>query len=333
MGKLPAFLFYPADYYQDTRCLTLEAKGAWMDILCAMWRTPERGKITLSMDEFSRVIGADLATTKCIIDTLCTRNICDFGVHENGDVTLVNRRMSREEKERNGNKERQAKLREKGGGDPNRWTAIRVPILERDRYMCAYCGRRGDTVDHVIPKSKGGNEERNNLVACCKRCNMKKNNRTPEEANMSFWKGFTWDNANNNTRITPPSSSSVAFAVTKENKEYPLTPSQKHVCVRSLPDWFPEELWDTFLDHRKAVKAPITPKSYPSFLKKFEKLRADGWSPSVVVDVMVEKGWRWFKPEWMKDGDGQKPPLIFTPSDEYLKQKAEELAKKMKGEK
>src|SRR6185437_7486439 len=38
--------------------------------------------------------------------------------------------------------------------------------------------------------SKGGTEEPSNLVACCKRCNMRKTNRTPEEAGMKFWDGF-----------------------------------------------------------------------------------------------------------------------------------------------
>ena len=59
-------------------------------------------------------------------------------------------------------------------------------ILKRDSYSCQYCAtKRGPfTVDHVIPKTKGGNESWENLVCACVRCNNKKGRRTPEEANM-----------------------------------------------------------------------------------------------------------------------------------------------------
>lgn len=61
-------------------------------------------------------------------------------------------------------------------------------ILKRDGHKCAYCGR-GDlplTIDHVIPKSKGGDDSWENLVAACLPCNNKKGDRTPEEAEMKL---------------------------------------------------------------------------------------------------------------------------------------------------
>lgn len=69
-------------------------------------------------------------------------------------------------------------------------TAIlnRKNILRRDQYKCAYCGR-GDlpmTIDHIIPKTRGGQDTWENLVAACVVCNNKKGNRTPEEANMKL---------------------------------------------------------------------------------------------------------------------------------------------------
>lgn len=58
-------------------------------------------------------------------------------------------------------------------------------ILARDHYRCAYCGRPGArTVDHVFPKSRGGDESYGNLVAACGDCNGRKADRTPEEAGM-----------------------------------------------------------------------------------------------------------------------------------------------------
>ena len=60
-------------------------------------------------------------------------------------------------------------------------------ILLRDNYTCQYCGLKGErmmTVDHVHPRSKGGPSTWENLVCACTRCNNRKNNRTPEHANM-----------------------------------------------------------------------------------------------------------------------------------------------------
>jgi 5-methylcytosine-specific restriction endonuclease McrA len=61
-------------------------------------------------------------------------------------------------------------------------------ILARDRYRCQYCGRRGTafdlTLDHILPKSRGGRTVAENLATACWPCNNRKGNRTPEEARM-----------------------------------------------------------------------------------------------------------------------------------------------------
>jgi 5-methylcytosine-specific restriction endonuclease McrA len=66
----------------------------------------------------------------------------------------------------------------------------RKNILMRDRYVCQYCAKGGQsatlTLDHVIPRSRGGESGWENLVACCHECNNRKGNRTPEEANMKL---------------------------------------------------------------------------------------------------------------------------------------------------
>ena len=66
----------------------------------------------------------------------------------------------------------------------------RKNILRRDRYKCAYCGR-GDltlTMDHILPKARGGDDSWDNLVSACTVCNNKKGDRTPEEAGMDLIK-------------------------------------------------------------------------------------------------------------------------------------------------
>ena len=54
-------------------------------------------------------------------------------------------------------------------------------VLRRDDHRCAYCGGHANTVDHVTPRSRGGKDSWENLVACCQRCNNIKSDRTPAE--------------------------------------------------------------------------------------------------------------------------------------------------------
>lgn len=62
----------------------------------------------------------------------------------------------------------------------------RVPVtrrgvLRRDEHRCGYCGRSAATIDHILPRSRGGRDSWENLVACCLRCNNTKSDRTPQE--------------------------------------------------------------------------------------------------------------------------------------------------------
>lgn len=51
-------------------------------------------------------------------------------------------------------------------------------VLRRDGHLCAYCGRTATTVDHIHPRSRGGEDSWENLVACCLVCNNAKGDRT-----------------------------------------------------------------------------------------------------------------------------------------------------------
>jgi len=63
-------------------------------------------------------------------------------------------------------------------------------LFRRDLHVCMYCGLgfadRELTRDHVLPKSRGGRDNWTNVVAACKRCNQRKGNRLPEEADMEI---------------------------------------------------------------------------------------------------------------------------------------------------
>ena len=50
----------------------------------------------------------------------------------------------------------------------------RAALMHRDRFRCAYCPSKAETIDHVVPRSRGGTHTWENCVACCARCNHKK---------------------------------------------------------------------------------------------------------------------------------------------------------------
>jgi 5-methylcytosine-specific restriction endonuclease McrA len=61
----------------------------------------------------------------------------------------------------------------------------RRAVFARDRFRCQYCGSGSHlTVDHVVPRSKGGGDEWDNVVTSCAPCNLKKGDRLPHVANM-----------------------------------------------------------------------------------------------------------------------------------------------------
>jgi 5-methylcytosine-specific restriction endonuclease McrA len=65
----------------------------------------------------------------------------------------------------------------------------RSGVLRRDGRRCAYCAKRADTIDHVVPRSRGGAHSWENCVAACKSCNSRKADRLLEELGWNL--GFT----------------------------------------------------------------------------------------------------------------------------------------------
>lgn len=137
MGKLPYMQFYPADWLQDTLPLSLAAKGAWINILCALWSAQNRGTHTLPLVGWARQIGASVEQTKAVISELVDMSVCDCPSHQNVSsvtehnekITLVCRRMAREEKARESNASRQKKFRNKSVTPPS--NAPITPYLQK----------------------------------------------------------------------------------------------------------------------------------------------------------------------------------------------------------
>jgi 5-methylcytosine-specific restriction endonuclease McrA len=81
-------------------------------------------------------------------------------------------------------------------------------VLRRDGYRCGYCAKSANTIDHVLPKSRGGQDTWENLVACCLRCNNAKSDKTPAE--------MGWE-----LRFTPKMPSGVIWTVRGAEKAEP----------------------------------------------------------------------------------------------------------------
>lgn len=62
----------------------------------------------------------------------------------------------------------------------------RQGVLARDSHRCQYCGSAAETLDHVVPRSRGGRHVWENLVAACRRCNHTKADRTLDELGWSL---------------------------------------------------------------------------------------------------------------------------------------------------
>jgi 5-methylcytosine-specific restriction endonuclease McrA len=67
----------------------------------------------------------------------------------------------------------------------HRRTALsRRAVFVRDDHRCQYCGSVADSIDHIMPTSRGGSHSWENVAAACRPCNMSKRDRTPDEAGM-----------------------------------------------------------------------------------------------------------------------------------------------------
>jgi 5-methylcytosine-specific restriction endonuclease McrA len=60
----------------------------------------------------------------------------------------------------------------------------RRSVMARDGHLCQYCGSRADSIDHVVPRSRGGTHTWDNVVAACRPCNVRKRDRLLHETSM-----------------------------------------------------------------------------------------------------------------------------------------------------
>ena len=81
-------------------------------------------------------------------------------------------------------------------------------VLRRDAHRCGYCGSSANTIDHILPRSRGGKDSWENLIACCLPCNNSKGDKTPQEMN---WK----------LRMNPKAPHGISWLVRGIEREMP----------------------------------------------------------------------------------------------------------------
>ena len=116
--KMPAILFFTGDWLKDpaTRCMSLEARGLWIDMLCLMYESPRRGYLALANGKpvtatlLARMTGSAIKDVKRLLEEME-----DCGVYSKEGEIIYSRRMVRDEEDRE-KKSRAGKI-----GMDNRW--------------------------------------------------------------------------------------------------------------------------------------------------------------------------------------------------------------------
>lgn len=115
MSKLSFMKFFPADWINDTRELSPEAKGCWIDVLCLMWNAAERGVWKGTYQELARATGIPWESMPAIVTELARK--VTTATFDGDETTLINRRMQREQKEHEFKLNRDARYRERHKND------------------------------------------------------------------------------------------------------------------------------------------------------------------------------------------------------------------------
>ena len=154
--KLPAILFYVDDYIRDMATHPCDVRGAWMTILSYLWKETPKGRATYSLSGWARLLGETETETGRLINILGSGDhpIANITHDARGEITIVNRRMIREEEQRTRARDRKRRQRAKCGNVLNmealstahaepsaRTEGVFAPMFN-DTFVCSKCGEK-----------------------------------------------------------------------------------------------------------------------------------------------------------------------------------------------
>lgn len=114
MDKQPGFYLYTNDWSRDLEEYPIEIEGAWIRIVCKLSSSPTRGEMTKNLEQWSRILRENSQKTKEVLQYLFDNKIANIQFLDNGNITIISRRMIRDERIRK-IRRRVGKL----GGNPN----------------------------------------------------------------------------------------------------------------------------------------------------------------------------------------------------------------------
>lgn len=166
MSAQPWMKFYPSDWRSDPRLrmCSLGARGLWMEMLMLMHESVPYGHLIAGKHSPTDLQLSRLASVpESDIRPLISELIGAGALQQNADGILFSPILI----EWNSRPERPP---------TSEWQIIRNSVFERDGYACRYCGDANSSLDcdHVIPVSRGGSSDIENLATACFRCNRSK---------------------------------------------------------------------------------------------------------------------------------------------------------------
>jgi len=163
MADLPFIQFFVADWLRDTRVLTCEAKGAWVDLICYSWTAPEPGVLCLLPEAYGRMLGLDKKKTTVVLDELASLGVCDREDLPDGRIKITCRRVVNDHFELLSTKQAQSDAGKRGAekrwgkggdrppnGDPNS-PPIRHPNSNSESIIQKPEGRRSERASAPPP--------------------------------------------------------------------------------------------------------------------------------------------------------------------------------------
>lgn len=159
MRSLPWMKWFPGDWVKDTRMLTLAAKGAWTDILMALHGSATYGQLSLPIESWARVIGANSDETGAVLRELQNTSVADVVTLGNGYVTVKCRRMIHEENIREKTRQRVARHRDKSStteGDTLQFTLSNEGCNGSDTHQLRGRGQRSEARDQKNTVGRAG---------------------------------------------------------------------------------------------------------------------------------------------------------------------------------
>ena len=158
MSGLPYLEFFPSDWIKDTRALSPEAKGAWIDIISTLHFSDTRGSLALTFDGWARVTGQTPEMIRKSIAELRLLEVCDC--HEsNGVVTLESRRMLRESITKEQTRQRAEKSRHKQKDliqppSTSRNNHAEITLESRESNGTETIIHKPESIEHTLPPAE-----------------------------------------------------------------------------------------------------------------------------------------------------------------------------------